>query len=188
MPEGTRLVARLFRGGPTAAIYLLLESGHASDLYRVDLSVFGSDTFSYYLGKATLHHYDRHTAQRRAYGDSARAVLEPRVRARPDDGFYHSFLSVAYAFMGRKADAIREGKEAERVLPLSRDANGGIVPIFFLARTYLLVDEPDSAVTQLERLLELPSTFTRASVQIDPLWAPLRGNRRFEQIIASREP
>ena len=178
------MARRLFRAGPLAATYLLMENGHSNDLYGVDLAGFGSDSFSYYLGKATLHQHDRHAAQARAYGDSARVVLEPRVRSRPDDGLYHCFLAWAYAYSGRKDAAIREAREAGRVLPLSKDANGGMIPILFLARTYLLVGEPDSAVTQLERLVALPSTSTPASLRIDPAWAPLRGNPRFEKLIA----
>lgn len=65
-------------------------------------------------------------------------------------------------------------------MPLSKVAFGGVAPIFFLARTFLLVNEPDSAVTQLRRLLSMPSNFTPAQLRIDPTWAPLRSNARFK--------
>jgi hypothetical protein len=156
---------------------------YSEQLYRVDLSAFGSDSSWYYLGKAFLHHYDRHMALARAYADSARVLLEARVQSRPDDALYHSSLSLAYALEGRKQDAIREGRTAGSVLPISKDAFGGVAPILFQARTFLLVGEPDSAVVRLEQLLTLPALITVPRLRIDPVWVPLRGNPRFEELV-----
>jgi hypothetical protein len=47
----------------------------------------------------------------------------------------------------------------------------------------MLVGEPDSAVGELERLLSMPSVVGTASLKLDPLWAPLRGNPRFEKLL-----
>jgi TolB-like protein/Tfp pilus assembly protein PilF len=178
-----RMMTSLFRGSGLTNLLLLAENGYSQELYGVDLSAFGSDSQTYYLAKANLHHHDRHTALTRAYADSARRLLEPRVQSRPDDGFYHCFLSLAYALGGRKEDALREARTAGRVLPISKDANGGLVPIIFQARTFLLVGEPDSAVARLEQLLALPAYTTIPGLRIDPVWAALRGNPRFEKLI-----
>jgi hypothetical protein len=53
----------------------------------------------------------------------------------------------------------------------------------FQTQTFLLVGEPDSAVVRLEQLLTLPAYTTVAGLRIDPVWAPLRGNPRFERLV-----
>src|SRR3954453_3119238 len=179
-----RVAPALFRIGGISGLLQLEDHGYAAELFRLDLTAFGSDSFTYYLAQGSLHQHQRHALQARAYGDSARMLLEPRVQREPDDGFLHAFLSWAYAFQGRKDDAIREGRTATRVYPLSRDANGGQVMIWYLARTYLLMDEPDSAVSQLQQLLSVNSIVTKARLQADPFWAPLRSKPRFQQLVA----
>jgi hypothetical protein len=60
------------------------------------------------------------------------------------------------------------------------------MPIWFLACTYAMVGEKDSAVAQLRTLLGMPALVTAASLRIDPIFAPLRGYSAFEQLIAKR--
>jgi hypothetical protein len=52
-----------------------------------------------------------------------------------------------------------------------------------LAWTYLLVGEPDRALDQLERLLKGPYYLSPGWLKIDPNFAPLRGNPRFERLV-----
>ena len=180
------MVRGLFRGGREGMLFRLLKDGHTAELERVDQSAFVDDSVAYYVWKSDLHRYERHSALAWAYADSAQRLLEPRVRSHPDQALYHLFLAQAYAIQGRKADAIREAKTGGTVLPLSKDAFGGQGPIWFLARTYMLVGEPDSAAAQLERLLSMPAFVSATSLKLDPLWAPLRGNPRFEKLLAGQ--
>jgi eukaryotic-like serine/threonine-protein kinase len=174
--------------GALPGLLQLLDDGHSAELHRIGVSAFGSDKFIYYLTKAELHYHERRVPLARAYADSARVLLEGRLGIHPEDGPLHSFLSWAYALQGRREEAIREGKAAEQIYPLSRDALGGQAVIWFLARIYVLVNEPDSAVAQLQVLLSIPSVITKPWLRIDPVWAPLRSNPRFQALIAEDRP
>ncbi|HZI77391.1 MAG TPA: hypothetical protein VFD73_25785, partial [Gemmatimonadales bacterium] len=110
--------------------------------------------------------------------------LESRVREHPNEWLYHGFLSWAYAYERRKADAIREGQSAESITPLSKDAVDGLGPIYFLARSYMLTGELDSAVARLDTMLSVPSNISTTTLRFDPVWDELRGNPHFEEMVA----
>jgi serine/threonine-protein kinase len=179
------MVRNLSRTRREGMVYLLVNDGHLPEMDRLDLSTFQDDTIAYYLWRSDLHRYLKHQAAARAYADSLLRVTEPLVRSQPDASFYHIFLASAYANEGRKADAIKEAKTAVSILPLSKDRFGGQGPIWFLARTYMVVGEPDSAAAQLGLLLSMPSGVSPTYLKLDPLWAPLRGHVSFEKLIAN---
>lgn len=53
-----------------------------------------------------------------------------------------------------------------------------------MAYIYMLVEEHDLAMDTVEPLLEMPGATCVNLLRIDPVWAPLRGNERFEAILA----
>lgn len=69
-------------------------------------------------------------------------------------------------------------------MPVSRDALVGAYFAAALARTYMMVNEPDLATDALARLVDIPSPVTRAALRADPLWAPLREHPRFRKLVA----
>jgi len=130
---------------------------------------------------------------RSSLGETARAkqdfeialrLLEAEVRVAPEDGRYHSSLGVAHAGLGRREEAVREGKRGIELLPLSKDAVYGIPHVIDLAHIYMLLGEPDNAVAQLEVLLSRPGWFSVAWLRMDPRWRPLQGNPHFEALLA----
>src|ERR1051326_1803762 len=125
-------------------------------------------------------------ARQRAPYDSARALIERKVHDRPDDSRLHSALGIAYAGLGRKEDAIREGKKGVDLLPVSKEAWRGAYRVRDLARIYAMTGEPDAAMDQLEHLLSIPAEISVPLVRIDPRWAPLRGTPRFQAAVAAR--
>jgi TolB-like protein/Tfp pilus assembly protein PilF len=120
----------------------------------------------------------------RASFDSARALLEREVKKRPEDPRVHSSLGIVYAALGQKDDAIREGKLAVEMYPVSKDALIGPSYVWNLARIYVLVGENEAALDKLEYLLSIPySNISVPALKADPQWDPLHGLPRFQQLL-----
>jgi len=115
--------------------------------------------------------------------ESAMKLLEREVSVWPQDPRLHSSLGIAYAALGRKEEAIRKGKRAVELLPISKDAFYGIPYIQDLAFIYTLVGEYDEAIDQIENLLLIPSWYSVAWLQTDPRWDPLRDHQRFQKLL-----
>jgi serine/threonine protein kinase/Flp pilus assembly protein TadD len=115
--------------------------------------------------------------------DSARRFLEAKVKEWPEDARVHSSLGLAYAGLGHKEEAVREGKKAVELLSVSQDAVRGLYRVEDLARINVMVGEYDAAIDQLEYLLSIPSQISVSLLRLDPTWEPLRDNPRFQKII-----
>jgi hypothetical protein len=92
------------------------------------------------------------------------------------------------AALGRKADAIREGQKACELLPVSKDTVDGPSNVTHLAMVYAWVGEKDRALEELARSAELPCGITYGELKLMPQWDSLRGDPRFEQILANLAP
>jgi TolB-like protein/DNA-binding SARP family transcriptional activator/Flp pilus assembly protein TadD len=158
--------------------YDQLEALRAKDLQ--------DDTTYYYIWKAEWYHQRGDTLRQRAFGDSARRLIEPQLRARPDDDRIRLEAGIAYAMLGRKEDAIREARRAVELLPVSKDAYWGSDRLLDLASVYVEAGEPEPAIDLLEQLLKIPSSISAPQLKVDPFWEPLRPNARFQRLL--REP
>jgi serine/threonine-protein kinase len=121
------------------------------------------------------------------YYDSARSLLERKIRERPRDARLHSALGIAYAGLGRKQEAIQEGLFATELLPASKDLWLGTHRLKDLAHIYVMVDEYEQAIDQLEFLLSIPSYFSEPLFRMDPIWTPLRSHSRFQKLLQKEE-
>jgi len=119
----------------------------------------------------------------RAYFDSARVILENELNVRPDDHRVHSSLGVVYAGLGRKDDAIREGKLGVGLFPVLKDAWIGPCRVEDLAQIYVMVGEYDSAFNQMEYLLSVPSWVSVPLLRLDPRYDPLRKLPRYQKLV-----
>jgi hypothetical protein len=81
----------------------------------------------------------------------------------------HGRLGLSYAGLGRKEEAIREGREAVRLLPVSEDAYEGPMHRIHLAMVHAMVGEHEAALDELEFLLAIPSHISAPLLRIDPL-------------------
>ncbi len=148
---------------------------------------------SYLAGCVTLMRNDAATAQREF--ETARPILEEIVMKSPQDGIRHGQLGFLYALMGRKDDALREGRRGTEVTPVSKDIiNGGTVQ-GFLALIYARNGDADHAIELIERLLATPfavdysdDSITLADLRQRWEWDPLRKDPSFQKILASPEP
>ncbi len=117
------------------------------------------------------------------YFDSARAILENELTVRPDDDRVHGSLGIVYAGLGRKNDAIREGKLGVELCPVSKDALLGAYRVEYLALMYVMVGEYDAALDQIEYLLSIPSDFSVPWLRLDPRYDPLRKLPRYQKLL-----
>jgi len=143
----------------------------------------GSGTAAYFLSRARRASQRRQAQLALAFFDSARVVLEARVREDPDNVFYRRGLGFAYAALGRKEAAIREASKAVELLPVSLDALYGPNFIIGLTETYVMVGEYQAAIDQLDYLLSIPSFMSVPWLRIDPLYDPLRDHPRFQTLL-----
>ena len=92
------------------------------------------------------------------------------------------------AGLGRKEDAIREGRRAVELLPLSKDAIVGAALMENLALIYAWTGEKEAASDQLAILTSIPHDLSYGRLRLHPAWDPLRGHPAFEKIVASLAP
>jgi serine/threonine-protein kinase len=167
-------------------LYWVLDDGQQQQLLALPPSAFDNDRGNWAIVRAQTYGLRGNQALVRAYADSARLVKEEQIRATPGDAQQHAFQGLALAYLGRKAEAIAEGQRAVALVPISRDAYQGSYMQHQLVRIYLLAGEPEKALDQLEPLLKTPYILSPGWLRIDPTFAPLKGNPRFERLIAGK--
>jgi TolB-like protein/Tfp pilus assembly protein PilF/predicted Ser/Thr protein kinase len=119
---------------------------------------------------------------------AARAEQEKIVEAQPNFGPSWCVLGLIDAALGRKKDALREGRHAIELLPAEKDALRGPALIKYLAMIAAWVGDKDLACQQLAIVVRPPGPLSYGQLKLLPFWDPLRGDPRFEQIVASLAP
>ncbi len=113
---------------------------------------------------------------------AAVTLLESKLKEAPDDPRFHGSLGIAYAGLGRKSDAVAEGKQALALLPVSKEAYRGAFHVEEMARIYAMVGERDAAIEQLEYLMSIPFDLAGPGLRLDPAWDSLRDHPRFQKL------
>ncbi|HXX62747.1 MAG TPA: hypothetical protein VEO56_03030, partial [Bacteroidota bacterium] len=188
--------ARKIDGSDSRYVYYDVLADECAGLYGdalVRLSALSSPLFAsqeQYIPKdllqARLYALMRRAGDARAHYAAALVQLERDVRSHPEDPRIHSALGIAYAGVGRKEEAIREGKTATGLLPVSRDALIGPLFVRDLAEIYTLVGESRLAIEQIQYLLSIPSETSAQFLRIDPTWQTLRGDPAFQKLASGR--
>ncbi len=120
---------------------------------------------------------------------AARNVLEQIVRQQPDYAQGLCALGVIDAALGNKDAAIREGERAVELMPVSKSAVDGPALMRYLAVIYAWTGEKDRAIEQLAEAVKFPVVgLSYGNLRLNPLWDPLRGDPRFDAIVASLAP
>jgi serine/threonine-protein kinase len=168
---------------PDAVFFLPESPAQAAAILELAPRDFEDDTALCALVKAEWHRLHGGPKLVRAYSDSARTVLERELRETHSLPWRRAFLGYAYAGLGRRADAEREGLEAEKMVPASADPMQRAFVTFAIARIYAIVGDRDAAIERLEYLMSIPSMVSAPLLRVDPTWAPLRGNPRFRRLL-----
>ncbi len=159
------------------------------------LAAMGEDSFGTAIIKYSprfveglIGRMEKDDAKAHAAFTAARAEQEKLVRARPDDAGALCVLGLIDAALGRKEEALREGWRAVELLPVEKDAINGTSMIVCLARIAAWVGDNDLACEQVARASRLPSGVSYGELKLLPFWDPLRGDPRFEKVVASLAP
>src|SRR2546429_7286540 len=124
----------------------------------------------------------------RAAFTAARTEQEKRVQAQPDYGPALCVLGLIDAGLGRKEEALREGRRAIELLPVEKDFTDGLQMIEYFPQIAAWVGEKDLACEQLAIAARLRGFVSYGGLKLFPWWDPLRGGPCFEKIVASLAP
>jgi TolB-like protein/Tfp pilus assembly protein PilF len=127
------------------------------------------------------------TAARTAF-TAARDEAQKMVREQPDYAEAFCVLAMADAALGHKEDAIREGRRAVELLPVTKDSITGSRLLEFLTLTYAWTGEKEWALEQLAAVARMPGYLSYGHLRLHPFFDSLRGDPRFEKIVASLAP
>jgi len=117
-----------------------------------------------------------------------RPILERRLTQKPEDARTLAVLAQVDAGLGRKELATQEAAHAIDLMPVSKDIYDGVLVLEGLAQVYTWTDERDRAIELLQKLVTMPGYISYGYLKWHPAWNPLRGDPRFEKIVASLAP
>ncbi len=128
------------------------------------------------------------SARAQAAFTAARNEVAKIVEKQPDFGAAVSLLGIIDAGLGRKDEALREGRRGCELLPISKDAIAGTACAVNLAQIYAWVGEKDLAIEQIAAVERVPNELSYGRLKLHPYWDYLRGDPRFEKIVAALAP
>jgi TolB-like protein/Tfp pilus assembly protein PilF/predicted Ser/Thr protein kinase len=193
------VLEKVLADDPESALGLALyeRDAVAADHALAALGALGEDTFDAGRGEMQFSRAYLQGSVARMKGDAAaahvaftvaRAQQEKAVRARPDYGSPLCVLGVIDAALGRKEEALREGRRALELAPMAKDSLDGVDVLYIYAVICAWTGERDLAIEQLETLAKIPAGPSYGDIRLSPNWDPLRGDPRFEKIVASLAP
>jgi len=135
-----------------------------------------------------IAHMANDDAKARSAFTAARAEQEKIILAQPDYGPPLCVLGLIDAALGRKQEALDEGRRAVELLPAEKDAVNGPGMIQYFALIAAWVGDKDLACKQLATAMGRPGAPSYGQLKLIPFWDPLRGDQCFEKIVASLAP
>jgi len=123
----------------------------------------------------------------------SRTELESFRNEQPENYSLIGYLALTNAGLGDKTAALALAEQAIAAIPIEKDTLVGPLPIDILARVAAQTGEHDRALEAIEKLLSIPYAgpmsenmpLTPALLRLDPMFDSLRGNPRFQKIVAA---
>lgn len=126
----------------------------------------------------------RDLSKARLFFEDARPLIEQAVRDQPDDAKALSVLAKVDAGLGQTEDALREARRATALIPISKNADVGTDLAVDLAQVYAWAGQRELAFQELNWLVKAPKALNYGRLKLDPIWDDLRGDPRFENLLA----
>jgi TolB-like protein/tRNA A-37 threonylcarbamoyl transferase component Bud32/Flp pilus assembly protein TadD len=123
------------------------------------------------------------TALAHAAFEESRTLIEQQLAEHPQDPRLHSSLGIADAGLGRREEAIREGRRGVSLSPIERDAVNGVQRVNELAQIYAMLGDGRAASEQVAVLLSHPTMISAALLDLDPIFDPVRRDPRFQKVL-----
>jgi len=165
-------------------LYWALTDDQQRLLLRLTPEPFDNNRTPWALSLAGAYALRGDAAKARAYADSARTAFEEQLKISPDDSQLHALYGVALAYLGRRDQAVAEGKRSLELLPLDKDAFSAPYNQHQVVRIYILTGQQEKAIDLLEPLLQRPYYLSPGWLKVDPNFDPLRQNPRFQKLSA----
>src|SRR5205809_263828 len=167
-----------------AAAEKFLAESPLKDFQDIDLSFYFPK--SWY--EAMIAREKGDAAKATAAFRECREILAQRLLVKPEHARTIAVLAQVDAALGQKDLAIREAQHAIDLMPTSKDIYDGALVLEGLAQVYTWTGEHDRAIEVLQKLVSMPGYTNYGRLKLYPLWAPLRGNPKFENIVTSLGP
>jgi serine/threonine-protein kinase len=159
----------------------ILEDADRDVLFRLTPAAFDNDRAWWGQALATAHWDAGHKPIGRAYADSALAESKAQADGAPQDSQLRALYALMLAYLGRP-EAVTEGERGVALTP-NREGNEAAYEIHQMVRIHLALGQNERALDHLEKLMTLPYHVSPGWLRLDPAFAPLRGNPRFERLV-----
>ncbi len=156
--------------------------------YPREGAVYNGATFPHAYWEGVVARWQGDSAKVQAAFSAARDEVGKIVAKQPDFAGALSLLGLIDAGLGRKQEALREGRRACELLPVSKDAVDGANFAVNLAQIYAWTGEKDLAIEQIAAVERIPNPLSYGFLVLQPQWDSLRKDSRFEKILTSLAP